>query len=167
MRRFTDDNGTNRCRCLEVKRRTYRARITGPIADRIDILRHVMPIKPHDRPEPWVRPESSAQIRARVEEARLLQEARYSGRSWRLNAQTPGPLLRDEWPLNADAQRRLDDDLYSGRLSGRGATRVQRLAWTVADLSGVDRPGRAEVDIALRLRSGAPLLMATLERRAG
>ena len=29
------------------------ARITGPIADRIDIVRHVTPIKPHDRPEPW------------------------------------------------------------------------------------------------------------------
>jgi magnesium chelatase family protein len=164
---YTDDHGQNRCKCIEVKRRNYRARITGPIADRIDILRHVTPIKPHDRPEPWVRPESSAQVRVRVEEARSRQEARYSGRSWRLNAQTPGPLLRDEWPLSDAAQRRLDDDLYAGRLSGRGATRVQRLAWTVADLSGVDRPGRTEVDIALRLRSGAPLLMATLDRAAG
>ncbi len=164
---YTDDNGTNRCQCLEVKRRTYRARITGPIADRIDILRHVTPIKPHDRPEPWTRPESSAEIRVRVEQARARQEVRYDGRSWRLNSQTPGPLLRDEWPLTGDAQRRLDDELYAGRLSGRGATRVQRIAWTVADLAGVDRPGMTEVDVALRLRSGAPLLMATLERRAG
>ncbi len=164
---YTDDHGQNRCKCLEVKRRTYRLRITGPIADRIDILRHVAPIKPHDRPDPWVRPESSAQIRARVQAARSRQEARYAGRSWRLNSQTPGPLLRDEWPPTDDAQRRLDDDLYAGKLSGRGATRVQRLAWTVADLSGVDRPGRAEVDVALRLRSGEPLLMATLDRCAG
>ena len=68
---YSDDHGQNRCKCLEVKRRTYRSRITGPIADRIDILRHVAPIKPHDRPEPWVRPESSAEIRARVEQARV------------------------------------------------------------------------------------------------
>jgi magnesium chelatase family protein len=44
---------------------------------------------------------------------------------------------------------------------------VHRLAWTVADLSGVDQPGEAEVEVALRLRSGDPLLVATLERRAG
>ena len=164
---YSDDQVTNRCSCLELKRRNYRSRITGPIADRIDIVRHVMPIKPQDRPEPWVRPESSASIRARVEQARLRQDARYDGRSWRLNSQTPGPLLRDEWSLAPDAQRRLDDELYSGRLSGRGATRVQRLAWTVADLADVDQPGLAEVDTALRLRSATPLLTATVERRAG
>ncbi len=45
--------------------------------------------------EPWSRPESTADIRARVEGARARQEARYAGRSWRLNSQTPGPLLRE------------------------------------------------------------------------
>jgi magnesium chelatase family protein len=43
-------------------------------------------------------------------------------------------------------------------------TRVQRLAWTVADLAGVDQPGIAETDVALRLRSGTPLLAAALRR---
>ena len=37
----------------------------------------------------------------------------------------------------------------------------------VADLQGVDPPGHEEVDAAIRLRTGAPLLVATLERRAG
>ena len=35
---------------------------------------------------------------------------------------------------------------------------MHRLAWTVADLRGVDRPGADELDVALRLRSGDPLL---------
>ena len=45
-------------------------------------------------------------------------------------------------------------------------TRVHRLAWTVADLAEVDRPGVAEAEVALRLRTGQPLLAATV-RRAG
>jgi magnesium chelatase family protein len=164
---YSEDATQNRCRCAELKRRAYRLRITGPIADRIDIVRHVMPIKAHHRPDPWSRPESSAVVRARVERARERQEARYQGRSWRLNSQAPGPNLREEWPLTDAGQRRLDDDLYAGKLSRRGATRVHRLAWSVADLGGVDRPDTAEVEVALRLRTGEPLLLATLERRAG
>ena len=37
------------CRCGEVKRREYRAKISGPIADRIDITRFVEPIKDDQR----------------------------------------------------------------------------------------------------------------------
>jgi magnesium chelatase family protein len=43
---------------------------------------------------------------------------------------------------------------------------VHRLAWTVADLRGVGRPGVDELDVALRLRRGDPLLVASL-RMAG
>jgi magnesium chelatase family protein len=41
---------------------------------------------------------------------------------------------------------------------------VHRLAWTVADLRGVDQPGVDEVDVALRLRRGDPLLVESLRR---
>jgi magnesium chelatase family protein len=42
---------------------------------------------------------------------------------------------------------------------------VHRVAWTVADLRGVDQPGVEEVRVALRLRSGEPLELAALEHR--
>jgi magnesium chelatase family protein len=61
----------------------------------------------------------------------------------------------------------VDDRVYAGSLTRRGATRVHRLAWTVADLRGVEEPGMHEVDTALRLRSGEPLLLSTLEVVAG
>jgi hypothetical protein len=38
---------------------------------------------------------------------------------------------------------------------------VHRLAWTVADLRGADRPGVDELDVALRLRNGDPLLVGS------
>jgi magnesium chelatase family protein len=157
----------NACTCHEVRRREYRARIAGPVADRIDILRHLTPLHPHQPRDRFGVRESTAQVRARVEQARERQAARYAGASWRLNSQAPGPLLRERWSLPDEAQRLVDDRVYAGRLTQRGATRVHRLAWTVADLQEVDRPGPTQVDVALRLRTGEPLLLATLERRAG
>jgi len=154
----------NRCVCSEVRRRDYRRKLTGPIADRIDITRHVLPVRPHEARDPFAPPESSASVRARVEEARGRQAVRFSGRSWRLNGQVPGPLLTAEWPLTESAQRLLEDEIYAGQLSRRGATRVHRLAWTVADLRGIAQPGDDELDVALRLRTGEPLTLATLER---
>jgi len=96
--------------------------------------------------------------------ARERQAERYAGCSWRLNGQAPGPVLRERWPLADEAQRRVDGELYAGRLSRRGGVRVHRLAWTVADLCEVERPGPDELDVALRLRTGEPLMLATLER---
>ena len=73
-----------------------------------------------------------------------------------------GPALREHWPLTESADRHLTERVYSGELTRRGATRVHRLAWTVADLTGADRPGDGELDVALRLRTGLPLALDTV-----
>lgn len=164
--------GRNRCTCSEKVRREYRSKITGPLADRIDILRHVEPLSPAESRDRFARVERSAEVKERVELARRRQAARYDGRSWRLNGHAPGPQLRDLWPLTAEGQRLLDDWLFSGRLSSRGAVRVHRLAWTVADLAAVRRgddvaPGASEVQVALCLRLGEPLPGDRVEDRRG
>ncbi|HYO41465.1 MAG TPA: ATP-binding protein, partial [Nocardioidaceae bacterium] len=153
----------NRCTCTEVRRRDYRRKLAGPVTDRIDITRHVEPVAAHEARDPLARPEPSKAIRVRVVEARTRQRRRYAGTPWRLNADVPGPVLLARWPLEVTAARTLDDLVYAGRLTRRGATRVHRLAWTVADLRGVDRPGAGEVDVAVRLRIGEPLLLSTLQ----
>jgi magnesium chelatase family protein len=160
----------NDCSCGEVKRREYRRKISGPIADRVDITRFVEPVArerhgsgarlPFDQPEP------TAVIRARVEAARERQRQRYSGHPWRLNVHAPGPMLRDHWQLTDGAALRLDTEVHAGRLTRRGAVRVHRVAWSVADLAGVSRPGVDELDVALRLRSATPLLLSTVTRSA-
>ncbi|MGZ4499760.1 MAG: YifB family Mg chelatase-like AAA ATPase [Nocardioidaceae bacterium] len=155
----------NRCTCTEVRRRDYRARLSGPIIDRIDITRHVEPVRPHEARDPLARPEPTAVVRARVTAARARQATRYAGTPWRLNADVPGPALRSTWPLTEQAARQLDDRVYAGGLTRRGATRVHRIAWTVADLHGADQPGPTELDVALRLRTGDPLVLETLDRR--
>lgn len=160
---FSGVHADNRCICSEVKRRQYRRKLSGPIGDRIDIIRHVEPLRPGFRSLPFEQPETSAQVRERVEAARTRQLQRYAGQSWRLNAHTPGPELTRSWPLTDEARQALDQEIYSGRLTRRGATRVHRLCWTIADLRGVERPGIAEFHAALRLRTGQPLELAMIE----
>jgi magnesium chelatase family protein len=155
--------GADKCLCTVPRRNAYRARFTGPIADRIDIVRNVRPVTSEQGHDPVAAvPERSATVRARVTLARERQRERYAGRSWRLNGQAPGPTLRDEWPLTPPAQDRLDKAMYAGDLTRRGGTRVHRMAWTITDLWGTEQPGVDELDVAMRLRTGEPLLTAML-----
>lgn len=158
---YSAEPGANHCRCLETVRRNYRRRLSGPISDRIDITRHVAPARVSERDE--FRPaETSEVLRRRVAAARERQRIRFADRSWRLNGQIPSQLLKREFGIAPAGQRLIDTETFRGRLSARGAVRVQRLAWTVADLRSVRdgrdiRPGPAEVVTALRLRNGDPL----------
>jgi magnesium chelatase family protein len=161
------DAGIDRCKCSQVQRQNYRRKVTGPITDRIDITRHLTALTPTAGRDPLASRESSAVVRARVSEARRRQAERYAEETWRLNGQAPGPALAARWPLSAAAHELVDDQLWKGRLTRRGVTRVHRLAWTVADLAGVEQPGVTEVQVALRLRSGQPLLASTVRSVAG
>ena len=152
----------NECTCGEVKRREYRRKLSGPIADRIDITRFVEPVREHEAGDVLAEPESSATVLARVVAARRRQLVRYADTPWRLNAHVPGPMLRGSWPLTDPAARRLDKELYGGALTRRGAIRVHRVSWSVADLRGLERPGIDELEVALRLRSATPLDLAMI-----
>ncbi|TNM41119.1 YifB family Mg chelatase-like AAA ATPase [Nocardioides albidus] len=161
----------NRCTCAETVRRAYRARMSGPIVDRIDIVRHVQPASPASH-DPFRSAETSAEMRLRIAAARQRQRERFAGRNWRLNAHVPSPRLKDTWPLPDAAQRVIDAEMLTGRLSARGAVRVHRLALTVADLRSVRAgrditPGLDEVRTALRLRTGQPLDLAMFRSDAG
>lgn len=156
-------NGNCRCRATEL--RDYERRIRGPLLDRIDITVNLNQVMVADAA--LAPPETSAEVRGRVEAARQRQEERYRGFAWRLNAQASGVMLRKQWPLPYEAQREIDHAIMGNQLSRRGAVRVHRLAWTVADLEGLDQPGLPEVQVALRLRRGDALPEVVLTRRAG
>ncbi|MDT4996588.1 MAG: magnesium chelatase family protein, partial [Pseudonocardiales bacterium] len=158
--------GGNQCRCPELSRRHYQRRITGPIQDRIDIVRNVFPPLSGGGEDPIERRDSSLEVRARVTAARERQRERFAGRSWRLNSQIPSAALVNDWPLPDSARRLLDKKLYDGHISRRGAVRVHRLAWTVADVRGGHRPDDRDVETALQLRLGDPLRVSAMERRA-
>jgi len=163
---YTADARQSRCTCPETRRRQYRAKVTGPVTDRIDITRHLTAVQPYEQRDPLTRPEPSATVRERVTRARSRQAERYAGTPWRLNGDVPGPELTARWPLPAPSQAMVDHQLTAGWLTRRGAVRVHRLAWTVADLAGRDVPGPPETELALRLRSGDPLPLGSLRAQA-
>jgi magnesium chelatase family protein len=163
---YTVTPAGNRCTCSQQQRHHYSRRVTGPVHDRIDILRHVLPPTSPDDAVPGDHRESSLEVRGRVAAARERQHLRYDGREWRLNSQVPSAPLARDWPLPDAGRARLEKEVLAGRLSRRGAVRVHRLAWTVADLRCGDQPTAGDVDTALRLRQGEPLIEAVVARRA-
>ena len=97
--------------------------------------------------------ESSAQVAARVAEARDRQRHRLAGTPWRLNAEVPGPVLRRDWPLPASVTARFNATVTAqDQPSARGVDRMLRLAWTCADIAGRAAPDEQDLAIAMRLR---------------
>lgn len=144
----------NRCTCPVATRMRYLKRLSGPLLDRIDIRIRVARVTAtqlrmgDDRPRT-----NSAAARRRVAEARDRAVRRLAGTPWTTNAQVPGPWLRSaEIALDRRILAPVDRALERGVITMRGYDRVLRLAWTVADLEGVDRPGPDQVGRALLLR---------------
>ena len=100
-------------------------------------------------------PDTSATVSVRVAEARERQSRRLAGTPWSCNAAVPGPLLRRDLAPDPDAVALAEDELRRGTLTARGLDRALRVAWSVSDLRGIDRPGLAEVHTALGLRGRA------------
>lgn len=145
------------CTCAPMTIRRYRERVSGPILDRIDIQQTLKQMsQAHLRRATKQAAESSATVAARVAEARDRQAVRLSPLGFRTNAAVPGPVLRQELPAPQGAGL-IDQAVTRGLLSARGVDKVVRLAWTVADLAGVDVPRRQDVQAALAMRRGDEL----------
>jgi magnesium chelatase family protein len=143
------------CNCTPQVLARYQQRISGPIKDRIDIQRQILPAA--RGATDTERPESTAVVAERVKAARDRQAFRYRDLGWTLNSEVPGPVLRREFPLDAASHQLLEDLYAGGRLTARGFDRVVRLAWTLADLHGTDRPTVDLTHEAFQLRTGEPL----------
>ncbi|NUR98012.1 MAG: YifB family Mg chelatase-like AAA ATPase [Kribbellaceae bacterium] len=143
------------CTCTPQVLMRYRQRISGPIKDRLDIQRQILPAA--RTVSAGETSESTAVVAARVKEARDRQAFRYKETSWILNSEVPGPILRREHPLDTTSQKLLEDLYSAGRITARGLDRVVRLAWTLADLNAIAHPTPELTYEAFQLRTGEPL----------
>ncbi|MGB3860026.1 MAG: YifB family Mg chelatase-like AAA ATPase [Ornithinimicrobium sp.] len=140
------------CRCTPAARRSYFGKISGPLLDRIDLRLLMLPISRGDLGGEAA--EGSAVVAERVAQARLHQRARLIDTPWQVNAQVSGAHLRDgSLRLPRTVTRDLDRAMDTGALTLRGYDRCLRVAWTVADLAGRERPSRADTAFALTLRA--------------
>ncbi|MFF0547403.1 YifB family Mg chelatase-like AAA ATPase [Streptomyces sp. NPDC004311] len=142
------------CECPPSVIRRYQARLSGPLLDRVDLRVEVEPVTRVDLLGQGGRGEPTAAVADRVRDARERAGARLAGTPWRLNSQVPGPELRSRWRTASGALAPAERELERGLLTARGLDRVLRVAWTVADLRGKDRPETHDVCVALELRTG-------------
>ena len=142
------------CTCSPLARRRYLARLSGPLLDRVDEKVQLLPVSRAELLCDLRLAESSATVAARVVQARERAARRLRGTRWRLNAEIPGGELRREFRPEPAALAPLERAMDLGQISARGADRIIRLSWTLADLAGVDRPRLAEVGYALGLWLG-------------
>ncbi|MFC7258142.1 YifB family Mg chelatase-like AAA ATPase [Streptomyces lutosisoli] len=144
------------CECPPSVIRRYQARLSGPLLDRVDLRVEVDRVTRSQLTGRGARGETTETVAARVRAARERATARLTGTPWRTNSEVPGRELRSRWYASAGAMDEAERNLERGVLTARGLDRVLRVAWTVADLVGHDRPDATDVALALQLRTGVP-----------
>jgi magnesium chelatase family protein len=135
------------CSCSPLGIRRYQGRLSGALADRIDILAAIR--QPSAEEIGGAPGECSEAVRLRVGAARERQAARLGPGC--CNAEM-SPAEARECQLSSGAARLLGDTYVRGRLSGRAHDRVLRLGRTIADLADAERIGRDHMAQALQLR---------------
>ncbi|MFJ5233441.1 YifB family Mg chelatase-like AAA ATPase [Kitasatospora sp. NPDC088391] len=154
------------CECTPVMVNRYQARLSGPLLDRVDLQVQVTGVTKAELMQQGGKAESTATVAERVKEARARAAARLADTPWRTNAEVPGHELRTRWQLAPGSLADAERDLDRGLLTARGLDRVLRVAWTVADLAGRDRPDRSDIRTALVLRTGVQRATHPTDRRA-
>jgi magnesium chelatase family protein len=139
------------CGTLDVQR--YRARVSGPLLDRIDL--HIeVPAVPYKELSCDRSGESSAAIRERVNRARRLQRERFHQRPGVFaNAHMAPRDLRRFCGVTAGADALLKTAIGRLKLSARAYHRVLKIARTIADLAAASSIEPAHVSEAVQYRS--------------
>ena len=144
-------SGGNECRCSDAQRERYRRRLSAPLLDRFDLRVRVDAPESDDEPG-----ESSAEVGARVAVAYerqrgpvrrlavVAEHARRRGRGTRL------------LPLGPEADEVWRELIGDRRLTGRGATRIRRVARTLADLDDSAGISAAHLETAAGMRGDVP-----------
>ncbi|HNX48657.1 MAG TPA: YifB family Mg chelatase-like AAA ATPase [Thermoanaerobaculaceae bacterium] len=140
------------CACTPRQVQAYRARLSGPLLDRIDLQLEVPAVAFRDLLGGRAG-ESSADVRARVGEARRRQTARARPAGSHINATLTPTELRDLCSPGPEGERLLELAVARLGLSARGVHRVLRVARTIADLEGADGLAARHVAEAIAYRT--------------
>ena len=139
---------SGRCACTPEAVRRYRARISGPLLDRIDLHVEVPRVPLAELGETAPAGEASATVRARVVAAR----ARQIARAGKPNAALGTRELRRDCALTATDRSLLERALDRLGLSARAYHRILRVARTIADLAGSEAIETPHLTEAIQLR---------------
>ena len=140
-----------RCACTPQGVARYRAKISGPLLDRFDLLVDVPPVDV-EALAAAATGEPSTVVRARVVAARRIQQERFGPRGPADNARMGPSDLTHHAKVEGPARSLLVAAARRLQLSARAFDRIRRVARTIADLDGAERIGSEHVAEAIQYR---------------
>ncbi|MBN1326433.1 MAG: YifB family Mg chelatase-like AAA ATPase [Candidatus Cloacimonetes bacterium] len=149
---YGSQNESHSCICSLGNIQKYRARISGPLLDRIDIHVEVPQVHYNDISS-LPTGEKSSEIRKRVDQARDTQLARFSEEGIYSNSQMSPRLIRKYCKLDGEARELLKMAMDKMGLSARAYDRILKVGRTIADLSGSMRISSNHISEAVQYRS--------------
>jgi magnesium chelatase family protein len=147
---YGDSSG--RCVCTQNSVSSYISRISGPLLDRIDIIVEV-PALNFDELRSREEPESSSAVKQRVEQARALQNKRFSQGTCRSNAGMQTAQLREYCTLSDDCAGLMKQAFESLGLTARSYDRIRKVARTIADLDASEEIQIPHIAEAIQYRT--------------
>ncbi len=140
------------CTCAPQQVQRYRAKISGPLLDRIDIQIEVPAVKYKELSQ-HTPGEDSGAIRTRVNQAREGQLKRFTGRTIFCNAQMSSRDIRKFCHPDEAGEKLLENAMARLGLSARAYTRILKVARTIADLAGEEKVGSPHLAEAIQYRA--------------
>lgn len=137
----------SRCRCSPQDVSRYLHRISRPLLDRIDLCIDVHPPK-NDHYNKKKSALSTAQMHAKVMEAKAVQEQRFKDTGIHFNSEIPAAAMDQYCRLTRPLKDHVDELAKIFGLSVRGRHKLLRVARTIADLDGCESIGEPHLDEA-------------------
>lgn len=123
-----------KCHCTKQAIQNYLGKVSGPLLDRIDLHIEVKPVS-YEKLDSNEKPESSQEIRKRVNQARKIQRKRYQNDSIFSNAELSPKGIEQYCVINRDSRELLRQAFEKLGLSARAYSRIIKVARTIADLA--------------------------------
>lgn len=140
------------CTCTPQQIAKYMGKISGPLLDRIDIHIEVTPVK-YEKLESDVKPESSEEIKERVNKARKIQLDRYKNNKIFSNSELTPKLIDKYCKLDESGKKILENAFQKLGLSARAYGRILKVSRTIADLEGEEKILPKHIAEAIQYRS--------------
>ena len=140
------------CRCSAPQIQRYRARVSGPLLDRMDI--HVeAPALRIEELQDYQGGENSQAMRARVEKCRQTQAERFRDLPLNANSGMSGKQLRKHCYIDPEQAVILRSAMEELSLSARAYDRILKVARTIADLAHSENVQTPHLLEAIQYRS--------------
>ena len=142
-----------RCNCSDFQIKRYRAKLSGPLLDRIDIQINVPRLTEDELMKIEPDKETSKDIKKRVIKAREIQAERYKNTKILTNSELTPKLINKYCALDDASKEILKSAISKFNLSGRAYDRILKIARTIADIEGSENISTPHIAQALQFRS--------------